>query len=1130
MNGAGQQQQQQPQKNISLSLVIHRLVEQSYNNLIALSERLPSANDFERKKQLVEYLDGTRQKFLRLLVLLKWSNHVSTLTKANEIIELLNLEDSYFRDAADLLIMTKENLINARAPIYDVPTAIDVLTSGSYQRMPTDIRRVIPPAPLSSNQIATALDRLNNIICYKLFLCDIPKEFEPIQVDNGKAHIIVKNEYDAYLSIDGGNEKANWVLVSFNLNIYSQKDRDGEGPIKVAYDAKMKQVSDRIQNRIMVSPQPLYELHNIIHYLVISSHLDILSSQMENLKKTVLKGNIRCVNGKDQSITIFYWIPEDMNTVAGPSHSLDELHAYYKVNLLFNLLTDDRARTNKALGNQASANKSFLLHEIKLIQSSSKLDAKATTDESDALSTILRVQLYGLAYLDVTVNFQNGRYTLILSSSSFKSNDLITNLENKLNTDLNEIKSIVNTFKLKSLLACFEEEALFLHLECFYKIPLTADLFNEQNYICLRFPKDRDIFYLVISIQPTSFIPTFYLIYCKSIAQSAIMNYDSIVKVESDDLTAMIKECECDPKQFKAYTSALIRKLVQVARQKINQLSVAQHLKRENIPYNVLDDSITFLALPPNSIVQTSLMTISFLDDHHCCISFTELQPFQYHHPIGTHNHITNTGTEWKFVYNTSTDWLTTYQNDIISVNKIINLSTQLLKYLKIGSEHSSMFQLISIRPMDIEFVCSNSTSSKSIIKVYVNKAREISIDFQPITNPLLSLFERDLNKNMDIDALLKSIAVSNEVIFSIQSIVAPNNTIFLLPLEVYVIPRSVSQIRITYKNQYGIDIRLVSTDSCIVEDAYFTNIAATMNLPTTKTRLNNIPFFQLIMESKMNVPALDNPLGQRTSYLVPTKVLKLTLQKVILFFNTVHFSKYFQAPLKNEFKEATLSSFSMRFANESILFHICVRDYATFELEIGSKDPAAPIMSLEERTLLSYFFKKKVNNLSFRLQTIASFVQIFTVPPFVLLELIKVLSGDRATPPLKYLMEVALNTTNTRAKEPPFHHNKERGLITFIIRYHIRRAGGESGTLQELFLDMPLVYHYRLNSIKFWNKNDLTDIESTNNLSTTDQSKLEVIDKVRLDLEQQGLAAPTQPSILYAFSKNLMQYIDLVK
>eukprot|EP01132_Coremiostelium_polycephalum_P003632 gene3632-4523_t len=1157
-------QQQQPKHSISLSMVIHRLVEQSYNQLLSLTERLPNENDLERKKSIVEYLDSTREKFLRLLVLMKWSEHVPTLAKANEIMRFLELEDSYFRDAADMLIHTKYNLINARAPIYDIPTAIDILTSGSYQRMPTDIKKVIPPPPLNRMQIDSALERMEDLIHYKLFSSDIPKEFDTPVVSNGRVQITVKDEYVVTLSIDGASEKSNWVVQSIDLLIYSRKDLVGEGPIKVAYDNKMKYVLDRVQNRISSSQNPLFELHNILHFLCVSAQFDILASQIENLKKTILKNNIRCVSGKDQSITVFYWLPDEMSGIAsgGPSsqgnlHALKninfrlfidetqqiklvhtpnishpkndnyfkisslnietlllqaiELHAYHRVNHLYHLLLDIKpgstsssgssANTTAAAGSSSTSKtsttqqqkpkQSFQLNDFQLIPNSRLSTSEistttlssssstttittttTTTTDNDTLPTVLRVMLYGSKYLDVTVNFQNGKYTLLKSNTPSISNDVILGLESKLNSDTSEIKNIVNIFKLRSLLSCFEDASLFLGLESFYKIPLIYttmnEIFQDTNFLCIRLPKEKEIFYLVISIHQTTFHPSFHLIYCKSNQQSNIMTSESIIKLENEQLIDMIRDCDCHNIHFQMYIQQMLNLIVHYAKQKINLLSVASHLRKENINIEVHQDTITFLYLPPNSPILTDQMTISFPDDRHYRVSFYNQRPLKYNlSKDEMANYSYHDNGHWTFNYQPNNEWFTIFQNDLIAIGKISNIATQTLKEFETIELYKSLFTLVSIKPMEIEFICSKNVPPKSNIKIYIDRKKDVnnqlSINFQPIPHVLSIFMEKELNNTQSVSMVLKTIAYSYEIVASIHSLVSPPDAIYFLPLEINVIPRSIQQIRIVYKNTYGIDIKLVNQDSCVIDDAHY----STTN--TKQPKLSNITSFQVFMEQKINLPSLDNPLAHRTSWIVPTKQFQKTLQKILYYLHNSYSLKQIQSYIKYEQQQqqqqqqqqsSTSSSTSAltfqflsqqpaytKFANEYFVFSIIIREFTILELEIQNANNSNHLDDSQRSTLCT-FFKKKINNLSFRQQTIVSMIQLFTLPPKVMAEFIGIIalsmnnpqrggttgSSSTTTTTEPYRIEISLNTSNITSSKnrESFSHNKIETLVNF--------------------------------------------------------------------------------------------------
>ncbi|EGG19413.1 putative mediator complex subunit 14 [Cavenderia fasciculata] len=1263
---------------ISLSVVIHRLVEQSYNNLMSLTERLPKESDIERKKQLVDYLDATREKFLKLLVLLKWSQHVSTLTKANEIIEMLNKEDNYFRDAADHLMMTKDAMINARAPIYDVPTAIDVLTTGSYQRMPTNIKRVLPPAPPLPAQIQSTIEKLNSILRYKLFTLDIPKEFDPIKVEDGKAHIKVENEYECFLSIDGGSDKSNWILLSFNLFIYSQKDREGEGPIKVAYDDKMKQVQDRIQARIVTSNQPLYELHNMLHYLVVSSQLSILCAQSENLKKTILKNSTRCIFGKDvkdQSITVFYWIPEELaNTfdhkkpniyikiaidpdtqkliishVPSLTHpnipnytfnvaslnlenilfSAIELHGYLRLQKLNVILYEERLKQQV---------KSF--DDIKLIGSCgfenssvvSSTDQKQMIDD-ESLAATLFIKLYGSNnHLDVSVNFQNGKYTLY--HSTLKNRDLLLNLETRLNNDNMEIKSIVNFFRLKSLLSCIEEAAVFMEMECFYKIPIQNDILiqtlleSNGQYICIRFSNENEIFYLFVTIQNTStttnsssvFTPSIFLFNNNNNNNSS---QPTIFKMDSDEeLTSLIQQQPSNTTEqntkFQKQINNILYRLVESAKKKIKILQASLLLSKENIAHTIIPqpsssssltesmqhETISFLYQPNNSVIQTNKMYLSFYgndsDQSHqqyCTISFYDKSPLvfmndqvdqsnttqQQRHPASfvQNDHISHSLSGlWTFTYSTfsNNNWLNSFQNDIQSVNKMLSLSMQMIKQLNSTPKLSLIFHIDHIAPLELKLTCTNINTPndlKHTIRIYVNQSKNYSIEYQPFVNPLVPFYERILNYNNTISTnttittitttnnnnntantspsnttpttsapptmatkindqtpnsilnFLNSIAISNEMVYAVQSLIYPSTTTYFPPLETVIIPRNSTHIRLVYRNQHALDVRAVTTEHCIVEDAYFStaSLLSSQQSQTQKKLLSPIPSLHQVMEQRLGHPSMDNPLGQRTSWLVPLKTLKSTVHNILCFLNYHYLVKNFASLIKNHYKDAQYAPNQLKFVNENVSVIVQVREYIQVDMEATNTRPDSSPSKFELDTL-SIFFKKNTQ-LSYRTQTIISLVNFFTLPIKVWIELCKIIRSGINEPEdnkPKYNMELLLNTSNLHPREALIHL-KDRQILMLIVRFFSKQ--------QEIYVDFPLLYDYQNATVRYWNKTMPTSINAEQQqqqqqppTGESQNKKMMAINNLT-DLVDFTNSLKSSQAPLYMFCQKLSYHID---
>ena len=101
---------------------------------------------------------------IRLLVVLKWARTVPDINHTRvrnpslsyvtmlqsrralagfllwqDILSFLATQDALFVSTADNLYTLHQRLQLVKVPIYDVPTAIDVLSSASYTRLPTSV-------------------------------------------------------------------------------------------------------------------------------------------------------------------------------------------------------------------------------------------------------------------------------------------------------------------------------------------------------------------------------------------------------------------------------------------------------------------------------------------------------------------------------------------------------------------------------------------------------------------------------------------------------------------------------------------------------------------------------------------------------------------------------------------------------------------------------------------------------------------------------------------------------------------------------------------------------------------------------------------------------------------------------
>uniref|UniRef100_A0A8D3CKB2 Mediator of RNA polymerase II transcription subunit 14 n=1 Tax=Scophthalmus maximus TaxID=52904 RepID=A0A8D3CKB2_SCOMX len=197
---------------IRLSLLIEFLLQRTYHEITLLAELLPRKTDMERKIEIVQFASRTRQLFVRLLSLVKWASNAGKVEKCAMISSFLDQQTILFVDTADRLAsLARDALVHARLPSFAIPFAIDVLTTGSYPRLPTCIRdKIIPPDPITKNEKQTTLSQLNQILRHRLVTTDLPPQLANLTVANGRVKFRVEGEFEATLTVMGDDPDIPW--------------------------------------------------------------------------------------------------------------------------------------------------------------------------------------------------------------------------------------------------------------------------------------------------------------------------------------------------------------------------------------------------------------------------------------------------------------------------------------------------------------------------------------------------------------------------------------------------------------------------------------------------------------------------------------------------------------------------------------------------------------------------------------------------------------------------------------------------------------------------------------------------------------------------------------------------------
>ncbi|XP_013883262.1 mediator of RNA polymerase II transcription subunit 14 isoform X2 [Austrofundulus limnaeus] len=265
-------------QGVRLSLLIEFLLQRTYHEITLLAELLPRKTDMERKIEIVQFASRTRQLFVRLLALVKWASNAGKVEKCAMISSFLDQQTILFVDTADrLALLARDALVHARLPSFAIPFAIDVLTTGSYPRLPTCIRdKIIPPDPITKVEKQTTLSQLNQILRHRLVTTDLPPQLANLTVANGRVKFRVEGEFEATLTVMGDDPDIPWRLLKLEILVEDKETGDGR---TLVHSLQVNFIHELVQARLCADEKPLQDMYNCLHSFCLSLQLEVLHSQ-----------------------------------------------------------------------------------------------------------------------------------------------------------------------------------------------------------------------------------------------------------------------------------------------------------------------------------------------------------------------------------------------------------------------------------------------------------------------------------------------------------------------------------------------------------------------------------------------------------------------------------------------------------------------------------------------------------------------------------------------------------------------------------------------------------------------------------------------------------------------------------
>ncbi|KAH6914203.1 mediator complex subunit MED14-domain-containing protein [Coprinopsis sp. MPI-PUGE-AT-0042] len=200
---------------IALGDLLSRVVQAIYAELTEMAETLPSMSDAVRKRTIADWVVKIKKQVVKLYAVAKWSRDAETVQKCMNITAFLLTQNHQFDEVVRALTASKDNLDPARLRNHDLLTSLDVLTTGSYLRLPTCIKkRVVPSTPLTDEEVAKTLRDMESAILYRLRMSElIPVEMLQYTIADGRVHFTVPKLFELSLCLLGPSPDSGWFFA-----------------------------------------------------------------------------------------------------------------------------------------------------------------------------------------------------------------------------------------------------------------------------------------------------------------------------------------------------------------------------------------------------------------------------------------------------------------------------------------------------------------------------------------------------------------------------------------------------------------------------------------------------------------------------------------------------------------------------------------------------------------------------------------------------------------------------------------------------------------------------------------------------------------------------------------------------
>ncbi|KAH9940499.1 MED14-domain-containing protein [Epithele typhae] len=319
---------------IPLGELVSRLAQTIYAELVEMAETMPNMSDAARKRVVADFVVKMKRQVVKVYAIAKWARDAGVVQKAMNITAFLMDQNRQFADAIEGLKYGRDILDGARLRNHDLLTSLDVLTTGTYRRLPICIKEsLVPSTPLTDEEVHRTFAEMEDAMRLRLRMSEIvPWEMSQYRIDAGRVWFTAPKLFEASLFLGGARPNDAWFFdnVTFLFTVGGDQTGMQDFP-RVPAPALRRLITSEADARLTfylksdeppppgapprptlpenMVDAPLVRLFNFLQMMSLSYQLEILWFQAQRMRSlgwgefmTVEMTNHR------QTLVVKYWV------------------------------------------------------------------------------------------------------------------------------------------------------------------------------------------------------------------------------------------------------------------------------------------------------------------------------------------------------------------------------------------------------------------------------------------------------------------------------------------------------------------------------------------------------------------------------------------------------------------------------------------------------------------------------------------------------------------------------------------------------------------------------------------------------------------------------------------------------